>query len=104
VGNKSHPPILSLDEPLAEGEESGVQPVAQLLEQRYTQRLQPFDRVVMLQRPMSMMNLDHRAAFFLSRIDGSLTIDELLDIAAIPRVEAMRLLCDWLDEGYVIIP
>jgi hypothetical protein len=34
-----------------------------------------------------------RAAFLLSRIDGTLTIDELLDVSGMPRLEAFRHLC-----------
>jgi hypothetical protein len=34
-----------------------------------------------------------RAAFLLSRIDGSITIDELLDVSGMPRLEAYRYLC-----------
>jgi hypothetical protein len=34
-----------------------------------------------------------RAAFLLSRIDGSITIDELLDVSGMPRLEAFRHLC-----------
>jgi hypothetical protein len=34
-----------------------------------------------------------RAAFLLSRIDGTITIDELLDVSGMPRLEAYRHLC-----------
>jgi len=34
-----------------------------------------------------------RAAFLLSRVDGTLTIDELLDVSGMPRIEAFRHLC-----------
>jgi hypothetical protein len=34
-----------------------------------------------------------RAAFLLSRIDGTLSIDELLDVSGMPRLEAYRHLC-----------
>lgn len=34
-----------------------------------------------------------RAAFLLSRIDGQVSIDEILDICGMPRVEAFRYLC-----------
>jgi len=54
------------------------------------------DRPLVLGRPLSELaelRLDQRAAFLLSRVDGSLTIDQLLDTAAIPRFEACRSLC-----------
>jgi tetratricopeptide (TPR) repeat protein len=34
-----------------------------------------------------------RAAFLVSRIDGTLTLDELLDVSGMPRLEALRHLC-----------
>lgn len=37
-------------------------------------------------------DLDHRAAFLLSRVDGALTIDEILDIAGMPRHDALHIL------------
>jgi hypothetical protein len=36
--------------------------------------------------------LDHRAGFLLSRIDGSMSVEALLDIASMPRFEALRIL------------
>ncbi len=37
--------------------------------------------------------LDNRAAFLLTRVDGSLTLDEVLDVSGMPRMEALRHLC-----------
>jgi hypothetical protein len=36
--------------------------------------------------------LDHRAAFLMSRMDGMLTVGDLLDIAGMPRFDALRLM------------
>jgi hypothetical protein len=36
--------------------------------------------------------LDHRAAFLMSRMDGMLTVSDLLDIAGMPRFDALRLM------------
>ncbi len=46
-------------------------------------------------------DLDHRAAFLLSRIDGALTIEEILDIAGMPRFDALRLLAQLVRKGYL---
>ncbi|MCG8421997.1 MAG: hypothetical protein MJE77_29090 [Proteobacteria bacterium] len=35
-------------------------------------------------------NIDNRAAFLMSRVDGMLTVDELLDVSGMPRLEAYR--------------
>jgi hypothetical protein len=49
-----------------------------------------------LARPLHELStapISPRAAFLLSRIDGSLSIDEILDVSGMPRVEAYRHLC-----------
>jgi hypothetical protein len=43
--------------------------------------------------------IDHRAAFLLTRIDGSLSFEDLLDIAGMPRLEAYRHLSRLMLEG-----
>lgn len=40
-----------------------------------------------------------RAAFLLSRVDGQLTIDEVLDVSGMPRMEAFRYLCQLYQRG-----
>jgi hypothetical protein len=45
--------------------------------------------------------VDPRAAFLLSRIDGMLTAEELLDVAGMSRVETLRYLCALLAKGLV---
>ncbi len=40
-----------------------------------------------------------RAAFLLSRIDGTLTLDEILDVSGMPRLEAYRHLCQLFLRG-----
>jgi hypothetical protein len=43
--------------------------------------------------------LDPRAAFLLSRVDGSMTFEELLDVSGMPRLEAGRYLCQLVLRG-----
>lgn len=38
------------------------------------------------------LTLDHRAGFLLAQIDGQLTLESLLDVAGMPRLQALRLL------------
>ena len=40
-----------------------------------------------------------RAAFLLSRVDGTLSLDEILDVSGMPRMEAYRYLCQLLLRG-----
>lgn len=54
------------------------------------------ERMPQLARPLHELRdapISPRAAFLLSRIDGTLTIDELLDVSGMPRIEAYRYLC-----------
>ena len=49
-----------------------------------------------LERPLHELNstsITPRAAFLLSRVDGQLTLDEILDVSGMPRQEAYRHLC-----------
>ncbi|MEO0322828.1 MAG: hypothetical protein AAF447_07710 [Myxococcota bacterium] len=45
------------------------------------------------------LGLDHRAAFLLSRIDGKSRVEELIDVSGMPRMEALKTLCELTDMG-----
>lgn len=54
------------------------------------------ERMPQLARPLHELQdapISPRAAFLLSRVDGTLTVDELLDVSGMPRLEAYRHLC-----------
>lgn len=60
------------------------------------------DRTPQLAKPLHELAnapISPRAAFLLSRIDGMLTIDELLDVSGMPRLEAYRHLCQLFLRG-----
>ena len=60
------------------------------------------DRTPQLARPLHELAsapISPRAAFLLSRIDGLLTIDEILDVCGMPRLEAYRYLCQLFLRG-----
>ena len=59
--------------------------------------------VVMSPDQIRWLSLDHRAGFLLSTIDGISTVDELLDICGMPRLEALRILCTLLDQQAVVL-
>lgn len=59
--------------------------------------------VTMTPDQIRWLSLDHRAGFLLSMIDGVSTIDELLDICGMPRLEALRILCILLDQHAVVL-
>jgi hypothetical protein len=48
-----------------------------------------------------MHELDHRAAFLLSRIDGALTLEDVLDVSGMARLEALRHLCRLILRGFL---
>ena len=45
--------------------------------------------------------LDHRTGFLLSRIDGMLTFEDILDVAGMPRMEAYQILSNLLRKGVI---
>ncbi len=66
-----------------------------VLTQMYSARLGPSDQTVVVAVPpdqIRWLSLDHRAGFLLSMIDGTSSIDEILDVSGMARLEAMRIL------------
>jgi hypothetical protein len=59
-------------------------------------------RTPSLARPLHELGnapISPRAAFLLSRVDGTLSIDEVLDVSGMPRLEAYRYLCQLFMRG-----
>ncbi|HEY0988838.1 MAG TPA: hypothetical protein VGD80_17345 [Kofleriaceae bacterium] len=59
-------------------------------------------RTPALARPLHELGsapISPRAAFLLSRVDGTLSLDEILDVSGMPRLEAYRYLCQLLLRG-----
>ena len=60
------------------------------------------DRTPVLARPLHELAkapISPRAAFLLSRVDGALTLDEILDVSGMPRLEAYRYLSQLILRG-----
>lgn len=49
------------------------------------------------------MNLDHRAGFLLSLVDGNSSIDDLLDVSSMPRLDALRILVELHSRGVIAL-
>jgi hypothetical protein len=47
------------------------------------------------------LGLDHRAGFLLSMVDGTTTVEEIVDLSGMPEQEALRLLAELIDGGTV---
>lgn len=72
--------------------------------QLYSSKIGRMDRVVTLalgDSQLRWLGLDHRAGFLLSRIDGVSSVDELLDVCGMPRLEGLRTLADLLERGAI---
>jgi hypothetical protein len=79
----------------------------QRLEQLYTSQLGPLDAVPRVDVPdtdIRWLGLDHRAGFMLSRIDGLTSLDELLDLSGMERLEALKTVLSLVDAGAIRIP
>jgi hypothetical protein len=75
-----------------------------VLENMYAARLGPLDRVPMVVVPRTQMrwlSIDHRAGFILSLIDGSSTVDMILDVCGMPRLDALRILHELVQQKIV---
>jgi len=76
------------------------------LEQHYLTRLgtlHSLPRVVVKPSEVRWLGLDHRAGFLLSQIDGEVTIDELLVVSGMPRLETLKTLVDLLQSEAIRI-
>jgi hypothetical protein len=75
-----------------------------VLEQMYAARLGPLERVPMVVVPRTQMrwlSMDHRAGFILSLIDGSSSVDLILDVCGMPKLDALRILHELVQQKIV---
>lgn len=67
----------------------------EVLTQMFSARLAPLERTVTVAvspEQIRWLSLDHKSGFLLSLVDGSSSIEELLDISGMPRLDALRIL------------
>jgi len=75
-----------------------------VLTQMYSARLGSLDQVVRVAVPndqIRWLTLDHRAGFLLSLIDGGSTVDQILDISGMTRLDALRIMYQLLDQRVI---
>ena len=75
-----------------------------VLQGMYSARIGPFERVPIVVVPRAQMrwlSMDHRAGFVLSLVDGSSTIDMILDVSGMPRLDALRILDELVQQKIV---
>jgi hypothetical protein len=59
--------------------------------------LEKVPQVVMGPDQLRWLSLDHRSGFLLAMVDGISSVDDLLDVSGMPRLDALRILCELLD-------
>ncbi len=72
-----------------------AQSCREVLTQMYAARLGTLDQVVSVAIPADQirwLSLDHRAGFLLSLVDGMSSIEEVLDVSGMTRLDALRIL------------
>jgi hypothetical protein len=77
-----------------------------LLAAQLEKRLDPLDRVVIACTSLDSLvsaRIDQRTAFLLSQVDGRTTIEDLVDLAPMPRAEALRIIAAAIDGGLIEI-
>ncbi|MGH7271474.1 MAG: hypothetical protein ACREJ3_13675 [Polyangiaceae bacterium] len=59
--------------------------------------------VIVQRAQLRWLSMDHRAGFVLSLIDGVSTIENVLDVSGMPRLDAMRVLLEFVDQEIVAL-
>lgn len=75
-----------------------------ILAQMYTARIgapTQVPRIVVANQDLQWLTLDHRAGFLLSCIDGSMTVEEILDVSGMPSLDALRILYTLLQQQVI---
>lgn len=78
----------------------------EMLSKKYLGRLGglgKIPRVAMVPEEIRWLSLDHKAGFLLSCIDGTSSIEEVLDVACMHEFEAIRILHDFRELGVIEI-
>lgn len=52
---------------------------------------------------LTRLSLDHQMAFLLSRVDGVSTLEALLDVSAMARLDALRLVAKLMEDGILCL-
>ena len=60
-------------------------------------------RVTMSSEKLQWLSIDHRAGFMVSRVEGATSVEELLEICGMPRLDALRMLHDLLQQKVVTL-
>ena len=78
----------------------------QVLTDMYSARIGQMSQVASVAVPpeqIRWLSLDHRAGFLLSLVDGQSSLDEVLDISGMPRLDALRILFSLIEERVIAL-
>jgi len=81
-----------------------VESCRMVLEQMYTARIGPLERVPFIavpQEQLRWLNIDHRAGFVLSHIDGACSLEQILDVSGMPTLDALRILYELVQQRVI---
>jgi hypothetical protein len=81
-----------------------AQSCREVLTQMYAARLGPMDQVATVAVPpdqITWLSLDHRAGFLLSLVDGVSSIEEILDISGMSRLDALRIMYTLVQQNVI---
>ncbi len=75
-----------------------------VLESMYAAKIGPLQRVPVVLVPRTQMrwlSMDHRAGFIMSLIDGSSSIEMILDVCGMPKLDALRILQELVQQKII---
>lgn len=97
--------VLATD-PLDRDARAMAEKCEEVLLDMYTSRVAGLSRIphtVMTPDQIRWLSLDHRAGFLLSMMDGSSSVEDILDISGMARLEALRVICSLLDQKVIAL-
>jgi hypothetical protein len=92
------------DNPTDREAEALAQKCREVLVEMYASRIAGLDRrvkVVMAADQVRWLSLDHKSGFLLSMVDGSTSVEDLLDVCGMQRLDALKIICSLLDQNVI---
>lgn len=77
-----------------------------VLEQMYAARLGALDRVpfvAVASDQLRWLSLDHRSGFVLAHVDGVASLEQILDVSGMARLDALRIIYELVQRGVVAL-
>jgi hypothetical protein len=75
-----------------------------VLEQMYTTRIGSLERVPFIavpQEQLRWLNIDHRAGFVLSHVDGNCSLEQILEVSGMPTLDTLRILYELVQQRVI---